>query len=128
MTDDVPPADVTEAFQHRFGSDLRGVMFYSGEGDVDVRYLRDDVGQALTEAIQEDQVQELLMDLHVAEIQERKFSLGDYSGSARFFDEATVLNFVFDTDVGMVVSLDPDSEVVDRDLLNWCRGTVETTD
>jgi hypothetical protein len=126
MQSDLQTTSVADAMQERFGSDLRGMMFYTATGSVEFHHVRDEIDRDLTDDVREDRIREFVIDSLSTDTQERQFSLGSLDCTVRFFSESTVLNFTFDEEVGMVVGLSPERSAVDRELIDWCRSTLRT--
>jgi hypothetical protein len=108
------------ALRKRFGEDLRGVMSYTSSGKVEIHDVRDDLGQERGVLVRENWTKELLIEVFSKEVQEENFDLGSLMCTTRYFEDATVLNFIHSAERGVVVSFDPDVDI-DRQLLSWCR-------
>lgn len=89
--------------KHRAGNYLRGALTYSDDG-YEMLYLREDLQRVRLES----EVDSIVTRLSEGskETEEEAFPFGEFHGSVRCFDEATLLHFPLNG-AGVAVSLDP---------------------
>lgn len=110
---------VVDAFQNRFGDDLRGVIEYADREEFEVRYLRDDLADRFDEAHTEDIVQELLTESFSKRLQEGSFELGRLTCSVRLFDCAAVVHVLDEEGTGVAASFEP-AVIIDGGFVDQC--------
>lgn len=123
MSLDVEDSQLVALVDERFGDDLRGVMTYRRTGEVELQHVREDIDRWHTDEDQDEQIQELLMDTLSAHVQEESFSLGALNCTVRFFDNALILNVIFEQELGVVVSLEPEAGSIDHEFVEQLRTT-----
>lgn len=123
MSPEVKARQLVDLLDQRFGEDLRGVLTYRRTGEVEIQHVRDDVDRWHARDDRDEQIEELLMDTLSAHLQEESFSLGALNCTVRFFDSATILNCIFEQELGVVVSLDPGAGSIDHELVESLRTT-----
>lgn len=91
--------------KHRAGNHLRGALMYTDD-EYEMLYLRDDLQRVRLRS----EVERIVVELrqHSKESEGETFPFGEFHGSVRCFDDATLLHFPVDGG-GVVVSLDPEA-------------------
>jgi len=91
--------------KQRAGKHLRGALLYT-EDSYEMLYLRDDLRRVRLQS----EVDSIVARLREGskETEEESFPFGDFHGSVRCFEDATLLHFPIDG-AGVAVSLDPEA-------------------
>ena len=97
--------NLVQFLKRRAGNHLRGALVYT-EDKYEMLYLRDDLEHSRLESEVDSIVTHLRKSSKGAE--QRAFPFGDFHGSVRCFDHATLLHFPLNG-AGVAISLDPEA-------------------